>query len=68
MSTNLPPRLLQVREVADRLSLRLPQTYAIIQAGLLPAVRIGRQIRVDPRALEAFVKSGGRGLPPSGEQ
>jgi len=33
--------------------------YALIRAGALPLVQVGRSLRVPQRALEAFIAGGG---------
>ena len=55
-------KLLRVSEVAERLSVSLPRAYELIRRGMLPSVSLGRQRRVDPRALEAFLAKGGHML------
>ncbi len=57
--------LLNVREVAARLSLPKSSVYMLIQRGDLPAVRFGKALRVAPQDLEAYVtanRSAGGGL------
>ncbi len=54
--------LRRIQEVAERLSVTVPRAYELIRTGLIPGVRIGRQVRVDDAALCAFIASGGRGL------
>jgi excisionase family DNA binding protein len=53
------PRLLTVREVAERLNLSTKQVRRRIVSGDLPAVRLGpeqnAQLRVDERELKQFV-------------
>lgn len=56
-------KLLKMREVAERLDTRLDRVYDMARLGLLPVVRLGRQIRVDPEALDAFIRGGGAALP-----
>ena len=57
--------LLTVAQAAARLSLSRWRVYQLVQAGVIPAVRIGLpgqsrpQIRIDPDALEELVASGG---------
>jgi excisionase family DNA binding protein len=43
--------LLRVGEVAERLSLRRATVYRLIRHGLLPAVHVGRIVRVPLPAL-----------------
>jgi len=54
-------RLWTAQEAAERLGVRLHRCYELIREGQLPAVRLGRQVRVDPAALEEFIRSGGTG-------
>ncbi len=56
---NASSRLLTARETADRLGLGIYRTYQLIRKGQLPAVRLGRQVRVDPAALEDWIAAGG---------
>jgi excisionase family DNA binding protein len=49
--------LLTVKEVARALRLGHTKTYELIASGQLPAVRIGRSVRVTPQALRAFLDS-----------
>lgn len=53
-------RLLTAPETAERLNVRLHRVYELVREGVLPGVvRLGRQIRVDPAALDEFIQSGG---------
>lgn len=56
-------RLLRVAEVASILATSTPRVYALIRDGLLPAVRLGRQVRVAPDVLEEWIRTGGQALP-----
>ena len=51
--------LLTTRQVAERLNLTLQRVYELARTQALPVVRIGRQVRVDPAALERWIKNGG---------
>jgi excisionase family DNA binding protein len=51
--------LLRVGDVAARLSLRRATVYRLIRDGVLPAVHVGRVVRVPEPALEAFIAAGG---------
>ena len=46
-------RWISVRETAERLSVHEMTVRDWVNRGLVPAVRIGRSVRVDLRALEA---------------
>ena len=56
-------RLLTMKDVAQRLGISLQRTYEMGRLGLLPVVRLGRQIRVEEGRLASWIESGGRGLP-----
>lgn len=56
-------RMLLAPEVAEILNVSVPRVYELIRAGVLPSVRLGRQVRVDRRKLQAFLDDGGRCLP-----
>jgi excisionase family DNA binding protein len=45
-----PQRLVNVAEVAERLSVSVPTTRRLIASGVLPAVRIGHSVRIDAAA------------------
>ena len=53
------PTLLHAPEVAERLRLNTQRVYALCRSGKLPHVRLGRQVRVSPIALEEFIAAGG---------
>ena len=55
-------RLLTVEEVAEILGVAVRRTYELARTGLLPSVRLGRQVRFDEDALRRFIDSGGRTL------
>jgi excisionase family DNA binding protein len=42
-----------------RLGIGRDRAYQLAREGVVPVVRIGRQIRIDPDALEAWIQSGG---------
>lgn len=56
-------RLLRVEEVAEALGVTKSRVYDLVRAGLLPAVRLGRQIRIDEEALRDWVRKGGQAWP-----
>ena len=55
-------KLLRIDDVADLLDVSRARAYELVRAGLLPVVRLGRQARVDPNKLEAWLDAGGVGL------
>lgn len=56
--------LLTIRKVAEELGVSTGRAYEIVRRGMLPGVRIGRQVKVSSAALERFIESGGQPLPP----
>lgn len=51
--------LLMVGDVAERLRTTPRAVYDMVQAGLLPAVRVGRFVRFQPRSLSQWIEQGG---------
>jgi excisionase family DNA binding protein len=52
-----------VEYAAKRLNISTQRAYQLARESLIPTVRLGRQIKVDPDELEAFIKNGGQALP-----
>lgn len=52
-------RLLTAAEAAERLRVSTWRLYDMVREGMIPAVRLGRSVRVDPGALEDFIANGG---------
>ena len=59
-------KLLSVQDAAEILNVGVPRAYALVRQGGLPVVRIGRQIRIDPNQLEAFIAAGGKPIRATG--
>jgi excisionase family DNA binding protein len=61
-----PPRLklLEAKDVAQDLGYSVDRVYSLVRDGLLPAIRIGSRYKFDPRALDEWVRNGGKGLQP----
>jgi putative molybdopterin biosynthesis protein len=55
--------LLTLTEVAQILRISYPRAAELVRQGLLPAVRLGRQVRISPERLSAWIASGGEALP-----
>ena len=51
--------LLKVPGAAERLNISAWSMYDLIARGHIRAVKLGRAVRVDPRAIEDFIQSGG---------
>lgn len=56
-------RWITPRETAEYLDCHLMTVYAWIDSGRIPAVRIGRSVRIDLRALEADLERQVSGQP-----
>lgn len=56
-------KLLTTREVDALLGVRRGRTEELIRQGLLPAVRLGRQVRVEETSLRAWITAGGQAWP-----
>jgi len=52
--------LLTVQQVAAALQVPQRRVYEMIRLGLLPAVHLGRQVRISQAALDSFIAGGGR--------
>lgn len=53
-------QLLTMSQAAEILGVREPKIYIMAREGLLPVVRLGRQLRIDPDKLEQWIESGGQ--------
>lgn len=56
-------QLLAVEEVADILQVRVHRVYDMARQGIIPAVRLGRQLRFSPAKIQEFIDAGGQALP-----
>jgi excisionase family DNA binding protein len=52
-------RLLTAKQTAELLQVTLPRVYELARTGLIPSVRMGRQIRFNEEALRAWAANGG---------
>lgn len=54
----IEPRFLTLEDVSTYLSVSVPQVYALVRSGDLPAIKIGGRgvWRVDRRQLESYVE------------
>ena len=55
--------LLTLNEAAQILNVQYPRAAELARLGLIPVVRLGRQVRVSPDHLAEFISNGGRPLP-----
>lgn len=58
-----PVSLLTLAEVAKILRVKYARATDLARSNIIPVVRLGRQYRVDQRALDAFIAGGGKSLP-----
>ena len=56
-------KLLRVAEVALILDVPTARAYELARTGVLPVVRVGRQVRVDGEKLREWIDDGGTPLP-----
>lgn len=54
----MPPRFLQLADVAEVLNISVRQAYTLVNSGELPAIRVGGrgQWRVEATELEAYIQ------------
>ena len=55
--------LLTAQQVAVLLQVPKARVYGLVRLGLLPGVRVGRQVRFSPDALREWIAAGGMALP-----
>ena len=55
--------LLSLKDACKILNVSYARGTALAREGILPVVRLGRQLRVDPQRLTRFVEEGGKALP-----
>lgn len=56
-------KLLTIDDVAGILNVKVTRAYELARTGMIPTVRLGRQVRVDERRLIAWIEEGGASLP-----
>lgn len=57
----VPEKLLRVKRVAELLDVTPEHVYRMVQDGLLPAIRVGRQWRFSENRLLNWMQQGGAG-------
>lgn len=57
-------RLLKIKDAADRLAVSPATVSRLIASGALPAVKIGKLVRIRPADLTAFVATNAKTLKP----
>lgn len=53
---NVPPRFLQIADVAETLNISARQAYGLVTSGELPAIKIGKSWRVEVAELETYIE------------
>jgi excisionase family DNA binding protein len=61
------PKLLGAKEVASLLGITQNRLYDLGKRGLIPTVRIGKQVRYPEDKLRAWIEQGGMPLPNPGD-
>lgn len=56
-------RLLPIARVSEILGVPQSRVYELIRLKLLPAVHLGRNVRVDEDTLDKWIQQGGKSLP-----
>ena len=59
----MPVELLTVPETAHILRVRPARAYELVREGVIPSIRLGRQIRIDRETLAAWLRDGGQDVP-----
>jgi excisionase family DNA binding protein len=60
-------KLLRLSEAAKILDLNYAATARLVRKGILPSVKLGRQVRIDTAQLDWFVDHGGKDCVPAAE-
>jgi excisionase family DNA binding protein len=56
-------QLIDAAPVAQALGVSVKRCYELARTGMIPSVRIGRQIRFRPTSVQTFIEGGGAALP-----
>jgi len=56
-------QLLRLEEAAKILNVTYFRACELVRRDILPAVKLGRQVRIDPGRLQHFIENGGKSLP-----
>lgn len=55
-------KLIRVSAAAEILDVPEERVYKMAREGLIPVVRVGRQLRIDPEQLSKWISQGGKTL------
>ncbi len=61
-------RCLRAQQVAALLGVSEARCYELMRTGILPSVRLGRQVRVHEEVLREWIRNGGQTLPGGGRR
>jgi excisionase family DNA binding protein len=64
-ATQMTEKLFRADVLAEVLDTSTYRVYEMAREGLIPTVRIGRQVRFDPVAIRQWIESGGTARPRS---
>jgi len=56
-----------VQEVSELIQVSTARVYEAVRLGLLPAIHIGRQVRIEERAFKEWIRTGGQRHPSPGQ-
>ncbi len=56
-------RLLRANQAAQKIDVTVDRLYDYSRQGIVPVVRIGRQVRWSEEALDDFISNGGQSFP-----
>jgi excisionase family DNA binding protein len=59
----VPEQLLTLKQTANLLHVSYARATELAREQIIPVVRLGRQIRVNPADLNQFISDGGKALP-----
>jgi excisionase family DNA binding protein len=60
LPTDVDPKVLKVEEAAAMLQVPPSWIYAAAKRGAFPCVRVGRYVRIRPKDVEEWIRTGGQ--------
>lgn len=61
-------QLITAKQMAELLQVKKSRVYELVRIELIPCVRLGRQLRFDPKAIEQWITKGGSGKDKQSDQ